>query len=48
MIKQQTTFVFYPKDHKTLGKETVKVLFMYVMIHKLDLYINIAFYPDKD
>lgn len=29
-------------------KEAIKVLFMYIMTHKLDLYINIAFHPKND
>lgn len=31
----------------THAKETIKLLFMYIMIHKLDLYINIAFHPNN-
>lgn len=27
---------------------TIKLLFMYIIIHELDLYINIAFHPEND
>lgn len=41
--------LFYLKWHnKVPVKEAIKVLFMYIMIHKLDLYINIAFHPNND
>lgn len=33
------------QQNETPAKDTIKVLFMYIMIHKLDLYINIAFHP---
>ena len=36
------------QQNETVAKETIKVLFMYIMIHKLDLYINIAFHPNND
>lgn len=35
-------------NHETTIKETIKILFMYIMIHKLDLYINIAFHPKNN
>lgn len=40
----------FPKSQPnlTLAVEMIKLLFMYIMIHKLDLYINIAFHPNKD
>lgn len=34
--------------HKTSCKETIKALFMYIIIHKLDLYISIAFHPNNE
>lgn len=43
--------VFFTSEtitHKTSCKETIKALFMYIIIHKLDLYINIAFHPNNE
>lgn len=39
-------FLLKRKQNWTTTKEIIKVLFVYTMIHKLDLYINIAFHPN--
>ena len=41
-----TWFLLKRQQNWTTAKEIINVLFIYTMIHKLDLYINIAFHPN--
>lgn len=45
---EQLCVLLKRQQNEIPAEEAIKVLFMYIMIHKLDLYINIAFHPNND